>query len=179
MFNAKVINGDDNASALTLNTVYEIASYTTDADVKKAAKERFEDLKFAYSEDEGNFNNYLGYLYSPHTSATQYVKAFAKASKEVTERGAGSYKMFASYEYGLHIVLCSEIAVDFFTYDDATAFANDLEVEGTAAYNFKKANNDLLESSYISKLANSYITKFNNSGCVTKFEKTYKDLIAE
>ena len=176
---SEVINGDANAEKLVLNTIYNVANYNDDADVKKGAKERFEDLKFAYSEDEGNFNSYLGYLYSPYTSSTQYVKAFAKASKEVTEQGAGSYKMFMSYEYGLHIVFCTEIAVDFFTYDSQDAFSADLEVEGTAAYNFKKANNDLLESNYISKLANSYVTMYNGEGYVTKYEKAFSDLITE
>lgn len=174
---AEVITGNSDAEALTLNTIYTVDNYNTDADAKKSAKERFEDLKFAYSEDEGNFNNYFGYLYSPFTSATKYVKAFTKASEEVTAQGAGAYKMFASYEYGLHIVLCTEIAVDFFAYNSLAEFQADLEVEGTAAYNFKKANNDLIESNYISKLATTYIN--SASTAVTKYEKAYSDLITK
>ena len=85
--------------------------------------------------------------------------------------------MFASYEYGLHIVLCTEIAVDFFAYNSLAEFQADLEVEGTAAYNFKKANNDLIESNYISKLATTYIN--SASSAVTKYEKAYSDLITE
>ena len=177
---AKVIAGDENAPALELGKVATVADY---ADAKEDAKNRFEDLKFAYSTDEGNFNNYLGYLYSPITSDGQYVKAFADACALVTDAskgyGAGSYVMFGSYEYGLHIVLCTEIAADYLLYADEAEFTADIETEGTVAYNFLEATNDLLESNYISKLANKYVQDGKKDGCVTRYEKVYEDLLEE
>ena len=146
--------------------------------------ERFEDLKFAFSSDEGNFNSYLGYLYSPVTSKTQYVSAFADAAKEVCAMGAGAYKMFGSYEYGLHIVLCTKKVSDI-VYDvegdaDFEDFKKDLETEGTVAYQFLEATNALIESNVISKLANTYVQEgLGKEGVVVKHEKVYKDLIEE
>ena len=145
--------------------------------------DRFEDLKFAFSSDEGNFNSYLGYLYSPVTSKTQYVSAFEAAAKEVCAQGAGAYKMFGSYEYGLHIVLCTKTVSDIvYTLDEVgkAKFAEDLTKEGTVAYNFLEATNALLESNVIGKLANTYVQEgLSTSGVVEKYEKVYKDLIEE
>lgn len=185
---SKVITGDDNASALVLDEVRTVADYNADNEevrsaARKGAKNRFEDLKFAYSTDEGNFNNYLGYLYSPITSSTQYVSAFSEACAKVIDvdagYGAGSYVMFGSYEYGLHIVFCTEIAADYLLYDNASDFKADLKNEGSVAYNFLKATNDLLESNYISKLANKFVQDGLKDGCVSKYESTYENLVAE
>lgn len=145
-------------------------------------KERFEDLKFAFSSDEGNFNSYLGYLYSPVTSSTQYVSAFAAAAEEVVDKGAGAYKMFGSYEYGLHIVLCtkkvSELVYDVET--DKQVFIDALDDEDSVAYNFLEATNALLESNIISKLANTYVQEgLGKEGVVVRYEKAYEDLIEE
>ena len=174
---SKVITGSDSASPLELDVVNTVSDYAT---VKEDVKNRFEDLKFAYSTDEGNFNNYLGYLYSPVTSDTQYVKAFAEACSKAITQGAGSYVMFGSYEYGLHIVLCTEIAADYLLYTDKAAFVAALTEEGTVAYNFLEATNDLLETNYISKLANKFVQDgLDKEGCVVKNEKALKDLITE
>ena len=144
----------------------------------KDLEHRFEDLKFAYSTDEGNFNKYLGYLYSPVTSDTQFVSAFAEASKEVCELGAGAYKMFGSYEYGLHIVLCTKVVTDL-VYADFASFAQDLidENEDSVAYQFLEATNALLETNIISQLANTFIQDADSVS--TRNEKVYKDLIEE
>lgn len=147
----------------------------------ETVKNRFEDLKFAYSEDEGNFNNYFGYLYSPVTSDEQFVSAFAEAAKEVSADGVGAYKVFGSKEYGLHVILCTK-AVDELIYnsDEKDVFIGDLSKEGTVAYNYLKATNDLLESNYISKLADKFVNDgLNKEGCVVKYEKVYSDLVAE
>ncbi len=174
---SKVITGNDSANPLELDVVNTVADYAT---VKEDVKNRFEDLKFAYSTDEGNFNNYLGYLYSPVTSDTQYVKAFAEACAKAIEEGAGSYVMFGSYEYGLHIVLCTEIAADYLLYTDKATFVSALSEEGSVAYNFLTATNDLLETNYISKLANTFVQDgLKKEGCVVKNEKALKDLITE
>ena len=144
---------------------------------------RFEDFKFAYSEDEGNFNNYFGYLYSPETSKTQFVSAFASAAEKVSAKGVGAYYVFGSKEYGLHVVLCTKMVDELiYTEDEVgkTAFIADLLIEDTVAYNYLEATNALLESNYISKLADKFVNEgLKKEGCVVRFEKAYSDLVTE
>lgn len=141
---------------------------------------RFEDLKFAYSEDEGNFNNYFGYLYSPETSGTKYVSAFTDAAEKVSKKGVGAYYVFGSKEYGLHVVLCTKMVDDTLIYSDKDAFIGDLTEKDTVAYNYLEATNALLESSYISKLADKFVQDgLKKEGCVVKYEKVYSELVAE
>ncbi|MBQ7642453.1 MAG: hypothetical protein IJS67_00980 [Clostridia bacterium] len=151
--------------------------------IAKADFNNFEDLKFAFSTDTGNFNKYLGYVYSPVTSASTYVKAFTAACVDVAEKGVGAYKMFASAEYGLHIVLCTAKA-DFGIYNDIAAFKADLADKDSVAYLFMQANVDLVTDDYISNIARSII--YNNttddaysSGKIQKYERAYNDLITE
>ena len=172
--------------------VARLAGYTgSESKIKKEDFNNFEDLKFAFSTDEGNFNKYLGYLYSPITASTNYVKAFAKACGEVatdeTNGGVGAYKVFVSPEYGLHIVLCTARG-DYGCYADAEAFTADLGDKNSVAYEFMKANVDLVTDKYISDIAQSFINKYTTDGAkidgtndsvVVKFPKNYKDLFKE
>ncbi|MBR2384547.1 MAG: hypothetical protein IKA99_02950 [Clostridia bacterium] len=98
--------------------------------------------------------------------------------------------MFGSYEYGLHIVLCTKKVSELIYTVEGDAgkqqFILDLisgeeEDEDTVAYNFLEATNALLESNVISKLANTYIQQGLNSdtGVVVKYEKVYSDLVEE
>ena len=153
----------------------------------KKAFENFEDLKFAFSTDTGNFNNYLGYLFSPYTSKAQYVSAFYDACKAAVDGGdAGVFRMFMSKEYGLHIILVTRITGANANglenqYDVETgkaAFIADLENEDSVAYKFKEAKKTLVENSYINNIAQSIIRNYSASA-VTYYEKTYSDLITE
>lgn len=145
-----------------------------------AVKGDVEDLKYAYSTDTGNLGKYLGYLYSPYTSESSYVQAFAAAAKEVAAQGKGAYKMFASKEYGLHIVVCTEKASDYGQYTDKQAFIADLADAESFAARYKKASDDMVKSTYISKLATSLTTQYSNDAkVVTKYEKAYADLVKD
>lgn len=145
-----------------------------------AVKGDVEDLKYAYSTDTGNLGKYLGYLYSPYTSESSYVQAFAAAAKEVASQGKGAYKMFASKEYGLHIVVCTEKASDYGQYATKEAFVADLDNADSFAARYKKASDDMVKSTYISKLATSLTTQYSNdANVVTRFEKAYADLIKD
>lgn len=156
------------------------------ADFDDAAYGRIEDLKFAFSTDTGNLGKYLGYLYSPYTSKDNYVKAFASACADIlSERedgnyGKGAYKMFASEEYGLHIVVCTELANEYgqYTKDE---FKAALAAEGdNFAKSFKKANEDMVKSTVITNLSTQISNEYaNSSKVVTKYEKAYSDLITE
>jgi len=179
----KVITGEDGTFNVDTN-------YTIPASMElRKSFERFEDLKFAFSTDTGNFNKYLGYVYSPFTSAAQYVSAFNAACKEVMTGGAGTFRMFMSEEYGLHIVLCTKkvgagmTGLDYqYDVNDETdginpQFKADLETEGTVAYNFKKMNAELVENNYISKIATKIVN--GNADKVSYNKKAYSDLITE
>lgn len=176
---------------VTANDVAEQAKNADGADYKtlnaegrKAVINNFEDLKFAFSTDTGNFNKYLGYLYSPLTAANNYVPEFVAACKTAVEGGAGSVVMFMSESYGLHVLMCTETAKDYGMYKDKDAFKADLAVKGSVAYNFKKANIALIESTYVSKAANTIIKSYipedgKDNKYVKHFKKVYKDLITE
>lgn len=145
-----------------------------------AVKGDVEDLKYAYSTDTGNLGKYLGYLYSPYTSESSYVQAFAAAAKEVASQGKGAYKMFASKEYGLHIVVCTEKASDYGQYATKEAFVADLDNADSFAARYKKASDDMVKSTYISKLATSLTTQYSNdANVVTRFKKAYADLMKD
>lgn len=189
---ARVLGNIENSAMVELNTIYNIYGDETLTRMNRADFNNFEDLKFAFSTDTGNFNNYLGYLYSPISSSSQYVSAYNKACEALVENGVkvGSYYMFMSKEYGLHIVLCTATA-DYGVYDTDSEegkalFKADLEraCEGdkdTVAYNFMKANVDLVTDNYISDIAQSFIRKHTgeNSTSVTYYEKAYNDLITK
>ncbi len=145
-----------------------------------AVKGDVEDLKYAYSTDTGNLGKYLGYLYSPYTSESSYVQAFAAAAKEVASQGKGAYKMFASKEYGLHIVVCTEKASDYGQYADEASFVADLANADSFAARYKKASDDMVKTTYISKLATSLTTQYSNdANVVTRYEKSYADLMKD
>ena len=185
---AKYITGND--GEIVLNTLYDGTAGINRID--EEIFNRFEDLKFAFSTDTGNFNNYLGYVYSPITSKKQYVSAFANACAEIAEKEnkVGAYKMFMSKEYGLHIVLCTATA-DYGVYADKAAFKADLDKadnKDTVAYLFMQAQVDLVTDTYISDIAQSFINEYTKDGAtikgskklvVTYNEQAYNDLITE
>ena len=181
---SKAITGAE--SEIALDTVY---GGIVGNKIDKTVFNKFEDLKFAFSTDTGNFNNYLGYAYSPITSKTQYVSAFYKACEEIGKQDnkVGAYIMFMSKEYGLHIVLCTATA-NFGVYADKDAFKADLADENSVAYLFMKAQVDLVTNNYISDIAQSFITEYTKEGAKIKDtdklivnynEKAYNDLITE
>ena len=154
-------------------------------DERKEILNRFEDIKFAFSTDTGNFNKYLGYVYSPLTSKDQYVPEFVDACAKALEKGEGGVVMFMSESYGLHILICTAKEGNYGYYDTLEAFKSDMEIKGTVAYNFKEANASLIESNYVSKEADRFIKEYTNKNkdgkydYITYNEKAYKDLVTE
>lgn len=153
---------------------------------KKEILNRFEDIKFAYSTDTGNFNKYLGYVYSPLTSKDQYVTEFVDAAAKAVAMGEGSVVMFMSESYGLHVLICTAKEGGYGYYADKAAFEAEIETKGTVAYNFKKANETLIENNYVSKEADRFIKKYTmdtskdgKNAYITYNEKAYKDLVTE
>lgn len=142
---------------------------------------RIEDLKYAFSTDTGNLGKYLGYLYSPITSDKNYVEAFAKACKDIVgseNGGKGAYKMFVSKEYGLHIVVCTELADVYGQYSDQNAFVQDFDDPDSFAARFKKANEDMVKSKAVENLATKLTNSVkNDTKVVNKYSSAYEDLV--
>ena len=123
----------------------------------------------------------MGYVYSPKNSKTKYVKEFAEAAGRVVGSGVGAYELVAT-DYGYHLILCTKVIEKETSrlYADVDAFKADVETEGTLAYNYKKAKSDAIVSAKISEKADLLVNQLKEKeGVVTKFPKTYEDLIPE
>ena len=153
--------------------------------------DKIDDLLFAFSTDGGSLNNYLGYLYSPKTSADKYVTEFSKAAKYlVEEKGVGAYCVVAT-DFGYHLMICTKVVEGSVGYygnkeseaEAKTQFISDFDVEGTVAYKFKEAkksaNVDKLVSDIVTYNISKYIDENSKDYAVTKYEKTYKNLITD
>ena len=59
-------------------------------------------------------------------------------------------------------------------------FKQQVNVEGSLAYNFKEYKYNLISSTAISKITSTVVNKFkDNKNYVTYFESTYEDLVNE
>ncbi len=142
-----------------------------------------DDLLFAFNTDPGGLNNYLGYLYSPSTSATTYVAEFAEAAKLAVEKGEGTYYVVAT-DYGYHIIICTKVVepsgAEVYAGGEA-GFKADLNMDGTVAYRFKQAKIDANVEKMISDIVTYSISKYidedNKDYAVEKFEKPVSNLI--
>ena len=178
------------STTIEYNKVSKLDSYTgNEKQIKTTDLDNFEDLMFAFSDDTGCFNKYFGYAFDPAVDADNgYVDKFESAAREVLASGVGSYEMFGSPEYGLHIILCTATA-DYGCYSDTdyASFKADLDNEDSVAYKFMKAHVDLVTDNYIQNIAQSFINKYTADEAETaggiimvqKFNKVYKDLITD
>ncbi len=140
---------------------------------------KFRDLIYAYSTDSGSLAENYGYVYSPVTSKTTYVKEFADAAERLVNSGVGSYEVVAT-DYGYHIMLCTSVITSGNGLASKETFLSDVSKEGTLAYNFKEYKYDLIASNTISAITNTIVNTFkNDESKVTYFKKTYEDLIPE
>ncbi len=140
---------------------------------------KFRDLIYAYSTDSGSLKENYGYVYSPISSKTTYVKEFANAAERLIESGVGSYEVVAT-DYGYHIMLCTSVITPGNTLATKEAFLNDVSKEGTLAYKFKEYKYNLISSNQITQITNTIVNTFkNDESKVTYFTKTYEELITE
>ncbi|MBQ9781728.1 MAG: hypothetical protein IJW26_00925 [Clostridia bacterium] len=145
--------------------------------ISDAHKEIFTDLIYAYSTDGGSLSENFGYVYSPVTSATKYVKEFADASQKVVEKGAGYYTIVAT-EFGYHIILCT-YSLGVTGEDPMTKqqFMDELDSseENTFAKLFKQNKLELIVKAEVETLSSSFIT--TNLKKVVYYKNTYKNLV--
>ena len=142
----------------------------TDEDIAK-----FKDIIFAYSTDPGSLVDDDGYVYSPKTSSTTYVKEFADAAKDIVNKGVGAYTVVAT-DYGYHILLCTKVIEPNATAISKTDFLSQVSQEDTIPYLFKEYQKSRLVSNNVDKVTNKFF-KDNLESSVTYNEKTYEDLI--
>ena len=147
--------------------------------INDATMAKFRDLIYAYSTDPGSLAENYGYVYSPITSKTTYVKEYADAAERLVNKGVGAYEVVAT-DYGYHIMLCTSVITpdnELATKDD---FLKDVETEGTLAYKFKEYKYNLISSTTITKITNTIVNNFKNDDAIVKYNKsTYEDLIPE
>ena len=143
---------------------------------------KFRDLIYAYSTDSGSLAENYGYVYSPITSGKvgpfngKYVEEYAQASKRLIENGVGSYEMVVT-EFGIHILLCTSVILPSGEEPvSSQAFEADLLVEGTLANMFKEYKLNLISSTQINSITDSFISQ-NRAKGVTLYEDRYSDLI--
>lgn len=137
------------------------------------AVSRINELMFAYSEDTGCLNTYMGYTVSPYK--TSYVAEFEYAAQYAIRQGVGTYVVCPS-DYGWHVIYVS------FVYDEAGDVYdgfdwNRREEEGTFSYLFYEATKKESEDTYTNKIQNRILDEYNKDACVTRFVKRYQDLL--
>ncbi len=137
-------------------------------------KEKFLDLIFAYSTDDGSLKEGYGYVYSPKTSAKKYVPEFAESAKNVVEGGAGSYEVVAT-EFGYHIILCTKVIEPTTTaLDYETEFKPQLTVKDSIPYLFKEYQKNRLVVDNVEKVAEAFFK--SNLARVKYYNDNYSDL---
>ncbi len=146
-------------------------------DFNEETLNKIKDAIYVFSTDPGSLSNEYGYLYSPYTSATNYVPEFAAAAKLVVEEGVGAYTMVIT-DYGIHVIVCTKIVEEPYDVEtDEATFKADMDVKGTVAYNYKQIKLNAVTSSEISKIANKFINSYRNDETKVKyFTNAYKDL---
>ena len=142
---------------------------------------KIKELIYVYSTDPGSLSSEYGYLYSPYTSASKYVKEFAAAAKLVVENGVGAYTLVIT-DYGVHVIVCTKLVEEAYAVNDTAeakaAFIAALADKTSAAYKYKKVKLDTVTNDEVSRIANNFIKEYSESK-VTRYEKTYEDLVTE
>ena len=169
----KAIFAEGDAATVKMLGAYDgTASVMDEADL-----DTLKALCFAFSTDPGILSKTYGYIYSPYTSKSTYVKEFAAAAKEVVAKGVGAYTIVGT-DYGYHIMVCTKKIAKQTEMLSKEAFLADVNVEGTLAYNYR----EIKYSSYSDQEINKYVSKKVNDSlkdAVTYFEKNYDDLVKE
>ena len=145
---------------------------------------KYRDLIYAYSTDPGSLAENYGYVYSPITSNKvgpfdgKYVEEYAEAAKRLVEAGVGSYEVVLT-DFGYHIMLCTSVIKPSGSEPiSKDAFMADVLVDGTLANLFKTYKLNLISSTQVESITNSFINKNRESG-VTLYKDRFADLIPE
>lgn len=160
----------------TVKQLENALSSDDDTAIKDDLMVKYRDYVYAFSTDSGSLTENYGYVYSPVTSATTYVKEFAAAAKAVVEKGVGAYTVVAT-EYGYHVILCTKVLKGSEKLDKAT-FVSQLAVENSVAKKFKDYKLDIVVASEVSNVTSAFINN-NREKSVKYYQKTFSDIIPE
>ena len=130
------------------------------------------ELLFAYSTDPGSLNSYMGYAISPYT--TSFVKEYEAAAQDTVARGVGAYSVSVN-QYGWHIVYCTFAFGAGEVYNGYVDAEKD--IEGTFSNLFYETLKEAAYTNHATEEQNRAIKEYDNSDCVTRFTKAYKDLL--
>ena len=166
-----------NMGFATETTVSKLNGHSGKIDLTDEKLDTFKDLMFAYSTDPGSLSESKGYLYSPKTSKTTYVKEFADAAKRVVNAGKGAFEIVAT-EYGYHIILCSEVisASTLISWEDFSAGINGTD-KNHVAYKFKEYQKELFIADNVTKITDKFFKDKLSKPWVDYYESNYEDLI--
>ncbi len=129
------------------------------------------ELQYAYTTDTSVLSQYIGYSVSAYD--TSYIKEFEYAAKLAISKGAGAFTVCAG-DYGWHIIYVT------YTFEAGETYEPDwtrISTEGTFENLFFEwmKTNDLSDVSTTRRT--KIISDFNTDSTVTKYVKTYKDLL--
>lgn len=145
--------------------------------------EKFRDLIYAYSTDDGSLKENYGYVYSPITSKTNYqiqgtyVDEFSAKAEQLINGGVGSYAVVAT-DFGYHIMLCTKIITPTSSKLTATEFKEQITAKQGIAYEYRQYRVNAITSSLINNITKSFINENLKNG-VDYNKSAYEDLITE
>ena len=106
------------------------------------------------------------------------AKVSPEAAKRLVEAGVGSYEVVLT-DFGYHIMLCTSVIKPSGSEPiSKDAFMADVLVDGTLANLFKTYKLNLISSTQVESITNSFINKNRESG-VTLYKDRFADLIPE
>jgi hypothetical protein len=168
---------------------------------------KINELLFAFSTDSGSLNTYKGYVIKPAVDGAnteEYVETFANAGRQLLALGGNSYIIVAS-DYGYHVMFYSQVfapnysagatLVDYLNASSSKTenreyWVNELknivdnykdyEDSDSYLYFLLTDMSSLIISDKQNKRENEVVNKYTyEEKSVTRFEKAYKNLIAE
>jgi hypothetical protein len=133
------------------------------------------ELQYAYTTDTSVLSQYIGYTVSAYS--TSYIKEFEYAAQQAVGNGAGSFTVCAG-DYGWHLIYVT----DTYKPEGNTVYTpvwseERVNTEGTFENKFYEWIKDSILSDVTSNKRSVIIEYFDNDDTVTKYEKTYQDLL--
>jgi len=203
MMEEYVYGKEQTGETVTDPSVYKKVKYTSGVE---EYEEKINELLFAFSTDSGSLNTYKGYAISPvpEDGKETYMQEFADAGRELITLGGQSYIMVAT-DYGYHIMFFSQ-AFDSYDYDTLEKYLNfltgkTLDEDGWKAelkaevldkwddeenldtdsflYKLYSAVASTKVDDQLKKVQNKLLNDhvYSSNGGVTRYPKTYQDLL--
>lgn len=179
-FNKNLVKADNLLDASITNLDLGVGALNSNVangskQVKEEVLKKYRDIIYAYSTDTGSLQENFGYVYSPVTSKTTYVKEFTEAAKKIVGLGAGNYTVVAT-DFGYHVLLCTYSLGKTDVELSKTEFLSQLESSDEEAFAklFKKHKLELVINSQVEKISSSFLTEYTEKA--VKYEKRYDSL---